>query len=233
MSPIMRLDHVGTWRRNLRAIVKYMGKVCWMQVNDTCGLHIHVSPPEGVAWTLDHLKSISRSILYFEGAVNKLVPAHRRRSRWAMSNTVENWRLRGRTMEEQLAELDRCQSMVSLVYLMNDNGRRNYAWNLTNLYDTKGTIEFRQAPGVCDSRSASIWVEFVLHFVNSSQHLTTYEELLRYSRDTRGLLAFLIAFDLPGSSVSNLRKLFRRKYGYIDPTIADQFTRCEMEEQSE
>lgn len=136
-------------------------------------------------------------------------------------------------MEEWLQELNKCENKQEIAYLMNDDGRRNFAWNFTNLFSRKCTIEFRQAPGTREAFKCYLWVEFVLHFINSSQHLTTYEELLRYPRNTSGLLVFLTAFDLPGSNLRSLRQLFRGKRDYIKPVAIREFTETELESESE
>jgi len=44
--------------------------------------HIHISP-EGGEWHIQNLKRVANALIYFEPALEKLVPEHRRGSIWA------------------------------------------------------------------------------------------------------------------------------------------------------
>lgn len=191
---------------------------------------MHISPPASTSWDLDSLKSICRSIFYFEGAINAILPAHRRNNEYAASNRCENSRLREKDLGECLRTLDDCQNNVDIADLMNDNGKRYFTWNFTNLYyGGKSTVEFRQAPGVSDESACLPWIEFVVLFINSSQRMSDLQQLSRFSRNVRGLLGFLMAFDISGSDHAVLRKLFRGKSGSINPTPAKTLTTEERE----
>jgi hypothetical protein len=191
---------------------------------------MHISPPEDTSWDLDSLKSICRSFFYFEGAINAILPAHRRNNNYAAGNRCDNSRLRGKDLGEILTIVDDCQNNIDIADLMNDNGKRYFAWNFTNLYHGgKSTVEFRQAPGVSDETACLPWIEFVMLFINSSQRMSHYHQLSRFSQNVRGLLGFLGAFDISGSDHAVLHKLFRGKSGSIDPTPAKSLTAEERE----
>lgn len=113
---------------------------------------------------------------------------------------------------------------------MNDNGRRYFAWNFTNLYyGGKATLEFRQAPGASDETACLPWVEFVASFVNSSKMMSSDRNISRFSRDVQGLRRFLTSFGVSGSNRGILESLFRGKSGYINPSPVRALVTAEQE----
>ncbi|KAJ6138445.1 amidoligase enzyme-domain-containing protein [Penicillium samsonianum] len=181
-------------------------------------------------WSLDTLKSICRSIFYFEGAILAIVPDHRRSNAYTASNRCDNSRLKGKSVRECLSILDGCENHVEIVDLMNDNGRRYFAWNFTNLYyGGKATLEFRQAPGASDETACLPWVEFVASFVNSSKMMSSDRNISRFSRDVQGLRRFLTSFGVSGSNRGILESLFRGKSGYINPSPVRALVTAEQE----
>ncbi|KAJ5263717.1 amidoligase enzyme-domain-containing protein [Penicillium angulare] len=230
VSPILSYNKQGDWRDDVRELLRSVRKICRIESNSSCGLHVHISPPDGTSWDLDSLKSICRSIFYFEGAINAILPANRRNNEYAASNLCENSRLRGNDLGKCLRTIDDCQNNVDIADLMNDNGKRYFAWNFTNLYyGGKSTVEFRQAPEVSDESECLPWIEFVVLFINSSQRMSDHQQLSRFSRNVRGLLDFLMESDISGSDHAALHKLFRGKSGSIDPAPAKTLTTEERE----
>ncbi|KAJ5778191.1 amidoligase enzyme-domain-containing protein [Penicillium odoratum] len=225
VSPILSYNKQGDWREHVRELLRSVRKICRIESNASCGFHVHISPPEGTSWDLDSLKSICRAIFYFEGAINTILPANRRNNEYAASNLRENSRLRGKDLRNCLKTIDDCQNNVDFADLMNDNGKRYFAWNFTNLYcGGKYTVEFRQAPGVSDESASLPWIEFVVLFINSSQGISNPQQLSRFSQDVRGLLGFLREFDMPDSDHAVLHNLFRGKTGLIDPAPTKTLT---------
>ncbi|KAI1261770.1 hypothetical protein F5Y18DRAFT_440164 [Xylariaceae sp. FL1019] len=51
-----------------------------------CAMHTHVSPGIGKRFTLAQVKWILKWISLFDGAITKIMPAHRKDNAWAMSN---------------------------------------------------------------------------------------------------------------------------------------------------
>ena len=108
------------------------------EANEQCGTHIHVSPNGG--WDLDGVVEISKSVIFFESAINALVPAHRQINKWVASNRIDNMNLAGKGMEQIFREIEQCGSLDELVQLMNPDYDRYYAWNFTNVgEDVKAT----------------------------------------------------------------------------------------------
>lgn len=124
----------------------------------TCGTHIHVSPGDS-NWTLDQVKNVSRSILYFEEAFEVLLPPERRGNRECRSNRFENPELKHLPdLVSCFQKIQDCTTIKALVHLMNakeeDPSRvseewsgekavteRCYGFNFENLMEGKiGTI---------------------------------------------------------------------------------------------
>ena len=128
-------------------------------MSDTsCGTHLHVSPG-GSEWTLDQVRNVSRSILYFEEAFDALLPLERRWNRQCRSNRVDNPQLRCLPdLDVCCQAIQECTTIKAVTHLMNAREAyflsvyevvagefpetdRRYAFNFENLMEGKiGTI---------------------------------------------------------------------------------------------
>ncbi|KAI1834896.1 hypothetical protein DTO013E5_4712 [Penicillium roqueforti] len=229
VTPILFYQAQSPWRDQLRHMFRALNLVCKISTNPTCAVHVHISPPQGNPWSLRTLKSISRHIFYFEPAILSIVPDHRRYNRYAASNYCDNSRLKGKTFRRCLALIERCTNHVEIADLLNDGGRRYFAWNLTNLYyGGKTTIEFRQALASNDEKSCLPWVEFVASFIHSFKISASDTTFPRFSRDVQGLKKFLTSFELSGVNCGILDSLFHRKSGAIEPRPMRELTVSEQ-----
>lgn len=132
----------------------------------TCGTHVHVSPGGDSNWTLEQVKNISRSILYFEEAFEVLLPPERRGNPECRSNRVENPKLKHLPdLDACFQKIQECATIKALVHLMNakeedlsniceeSNGEiavteRRYGFNFENLMPGKiGTIGMHCSSG--------------------------------------------------------------------------------------
>ena len=77
------------------------------ETSEQCGTHIHVSPNGG--WHLEDLIEIAKCVIYFESAINALLPAHRQINNWAASNRDGNINFDGMGLEEIFREIERWQ----------------------------------------------------------------------------------------------------------------------------
>ena len=124
----------------------------------SCGTHLHVSPG-GSEWTLDQVRNVSRSILYFEEAFEALLPSERRGNRQCRSNRIDNpWLSYLPDLAACCQAIQECTTIKALTNLMNARGNhrpstfqyvtgereetdRCYAFNFENLLEGKiGTI---------------------------------------------------------------------------------------------
>lgn len=77
------------------------------------GLHVHISPAwSRPDWDPDVLKSFCLSIFHVEGAIEAIVPHHRRHNIWATNNYRDNEVLRGKSVEACAALVDACTSVT-------------------------------------------------------------------------------------------------------------------------
>ncbi|KAJ5091280.1 amidoligase enzyme-domain-containing protein [Penicillium alfredii] len=231
LAPILHHQDRSYWRDDVRHMFKALNLICKVQTNQSCAVHVHISPPRGSPWNICTLKMICRCILYFEGAINAIVPHHRRGNPYAASNTCDNSNFRGKNERERLRLVELCKNHVEIADLMNDNGKRYFAWNFTNLYyGGKSTIEFRQAPGATDETACLPWVEFIASFINSCKIVASDRTIGPFSRDVKGLRRFLTNFQLAGFNRGILESLFWGKSGYIAPSPMRELTMAEEEE---
>ena len=124
----------------------------------TCGTHVHVSPGDS-EWTLEQVKNVSRSVLYFEEAFEVLLPPERRGNPECRSNRSDNQQLKDLPdLEACFQSIHQCTTIKAVVHLMNakegdhspvdeePNGEktlteRRYGFNFENLMEGKiGTI---------------------------------------------------------------------------------------------
>ena len=154
----MRYEFASLWRQNLRLHFQIVESYAEIMSHVTCGTHIHVSPG-GSRWTLDQLRNISRSILYFEEAFELLLPPDRRGNRECRSNRIDNPKLRHLPdLDTCCQRIHECTTIEALVCLMNAKENhsflvhenlnweryvteRRYGFNFENLLEGKlGTI---------------------------------------------------------------------------------------------
>ena len=115
----MRYEPGSSWRQNLQSHFEMIESYAVIMSDITCGTHIHVSPGDS-RWTLDQVKNISRSILYFEEAFEVLLPPERRGNRECRSNRIDNPKLRHLPdLESCYQKIYECTTIKALVFLMN------------------------------------------------------------------------------------------------------------------
>ncbi|KAK5655776.1 hypothetical protein OQA88_5314 [Cercophora sp. LCS_1] len=144
--------------------------------------HIHVSgapsplSPEGLA-------SLAKAALYYESALDALMPAGRRDSvaYWCQSNRASR-AIINTGLLDSLAVLDTAQSTREVVETMNlfpcasaygkANGKKKdfvrgkvYKWDFTGMIGERGTVEYRQPAGSLSAEDAAGWVTLALAFV--------------------------------------------------------------------
>jgi hypothetical protein len=170
------------------------------------------------------VKRVASSWLWFERAVEVLVPHHRRTSSYCRSHCRNSAALNNLTISQALAAIDACQSIDGVVTTMtgHGNGRRLYSLNLVNLVipERPSTLEFRRAPATVEAEEISAWCELIMSFVLSALRVGTTSRLASFSRDVEGLRLFLDAGLDEDASLSELvfvDWLFEGKEGWLEP----------------
>lgn len=206
------------WREAVRKLYESLSNDAYLCVNESCGLHVHISPDGESVWTLQDLKRISQAIIYFDSAIECLVPPHRRQNVWSKSNRVDNPKLNGKSDSRILKMIDSYETLDDIVMLMINGSDRNYGWNFTNIY-TGGTftVEFRRGPGAAQREICLQWTEFVINFVHAAKCGGTESELAVYSRDVQGLRHFLRGYPVSKGDPSLINPLFENKTGSLQP----------------
>ncbi|KAK4187128.1 putative amidoligase enzyme-domain-containing protein [Podospora australis] len=186
------------WATDLATIFSVLHSSYLVLPSPHCSTHIHISScsssPYGQGspglFTPDQITSLAKSALFFESALDQLVPPERRNNPyWCQSNRGNPF-LAGRPLSQCLAlvEDNAMGTMREVVEKMNlfpadsaygkAHGRKEdfvrgkvYKWDFTGMLPPgeggsgRGTIEFRQAPGSLTSENAEGWITLALAFV--------------------------------------------------------------------
>jgi hypothetical protein len=168
-------------------------------------MQVSISCNDRYGWnSLDDLQSLSKAIVYFEGAIKSFVPEHRQENYYAKRNasptkttsTTSRSNIYFAHESDYVGSvklLDHCWTVRNLVELMN-NGEKCWSWNFVHLgTDTMdGRVEFRSPPGVDNCEDCFAWIHFAVEFVHASIfEKTTLERLEMFTRDFIGLSSFL------------------------------------------
>jgi len=190
VSPIY---HVGWyWASDLDTIFDTLHGAYIVSPSPNCSTHVHVSgTPSPLA--AHELAALAKAALYFEPAVDALVPPPRRGSAayWCQSNR-DSAALKMVPLDDCLEALDHAGSSDrGVVEAMNlcpaasaygrAHGKKHdfvrgkvYKWDLSGMLPRTaggtglGTVEFRQPPGSLSAAEASGWVMLALAFVAAS-----------------------------------------------------------------
>ncbi|KAF9644758.1 hypothetical protein BDM02DRAFT_3121338 [Thelephora ganbajun] len=196
VSPILHFND-GHFRDYVQGVWNRIGALCVVATNESCGTHVHVSPSN--EYTSAQIKDVARAALYFEPAINALVPPLRRNNEFCKNFLASNKHFTGKTVEQAIAMVDGVDdSRKAIIELMNPPDRltepdRYYTWNFTNLVAGGFmTIEFRQGEGVITPAGALAWAEFVVTFVGAAVAVAkTYGDLKKFALNVHGLKDFL------------------------------------------
>lgn len=185
VSPI--LDLSASWMAHLSLIFKTLKSSFTLASSSNTSTHVHLStsPP----MPADYLGALAKAILYFEPAMDALLPPSRASSYWCQSNLV-NPALKTLSLAQCFEQLDYCADVNDVARTMcsfpakSAYGRANgysqdfvhgvYKWDFSGLVDPSmclssnasphGTVEFRQCPGSGSGEEARTWLMLALGF---------------------------------------------------------------------
>ncbi|KAI1503279.1 putative amidoligase enzyme-domain-containing protein [Biscogniauxia marginata] len=176
VSPIFTSGYA--WTTDLASIFMVLKSGFIISPSPNCSTHIHLStsPP----LQTPQLAAIAKAVLFFEPAVDTLLPSSRASSYWCQSNR-NNPALKLLSLPQCFEYIDYCVDIPSIARTMclfpakSAYGRANgytedfvhgvYKWDFSGLDSGIGTLEFRQAPGSCNAEEAVTWVELAVCFV--------------------------------------------------------------------
>ncbi|KAI8625623.1 putative amidoligase enzyme-domain-containing protein [Xylariaceae sp. FL1651] len=177
------------WSTHLSLIFRVLKTYFTVTPSAHCSTHVHLStsPPLQPV----HLSSIAKAVLYFEPALDSLLPPDRATSYWCQSNRT-NPVLKPLSLAQCFEYLDACayppqgagtHDVVRAMCLFparSAYGRAHgftedfvhgvYKWDFSGLIlpheggQGKGTLEFRQAPGSRSAEDVRTWVELAVAF---------------------------------------------------------------------
>jgi Putative amidoligase enzyme len=197
VSPVFDVCPKSRWRDSVVDTWKYLRRRYFIEVNQLCSTHIHISLVP--SYTLTDLKRIACSAIYFEPAFEALVPKERRGNIWAKSNWLDNPRLaqRGVSRLDSMTLIERAGYTDKLIESVQGKGDRDYAWNFESLIK-HDTIEFRKPPASLTPGEALSWAELAMNFVQASTKYGTSERLQKIPSTVQGLRWLLRQAEVPG-----------------------------------
>ncbi|KAF2745039.1 hypothetical protein M011DRAFT_460517 [Sporormia fimetaria CBS 119925] len=155
--------------------------------NPHCSTHVHLSPkpsparPNGT-WELSDVQKIAKAVLYFERAVDAVMPARRWLNPYCQSNRHNDaaaalpQKLPGEKLAAYIENINGAGTIVQVVNMINAVGppptggawtrSKVFRWNFCPLIEGgPSTIEFRQPPGSDNETHTRLWINFAVAFV--------------------------------------------------------------------
>jgi len=236
VSPVLQGDDGLDSVRLVLESVRRIG----IDVNSTCGFHVHVDATSGPLSKFSCLKRLVQCFVALESAFDCLVArdasmraTNRRanRNRYCRSNVLALGTL---SKKQRWHRIEEALSMSDLVSLVNPNNDRYRKLNLTNLTkrDRPSTCEFRQHGGVSELLAAEAWIRLILCFCSVAandpsssrkcllrQEATLTEEVRALFRlvDCTGLESFYLLerrlFPIIQSNSTNRRREWKCRCG--------------------
>jgi hypothetical protein len=138
------------------------------RVDRRCGFHVHVDCSD---LTLEQLKRVALMFVKFEQVFDVLVPQSRRGTNNGYCRSIKS---RWANIEDAFAAIKKATTIRDLIGVVNAHDRY-YKLNLTNLqgFNSRMTIEFRQAAGTWNAEKAINWIRVCVAFVEEARNQKT------------------------------------------------------------
>uniref|UniRef100_A0A093VMZ9 Aspartyl/glutamyl-tRNA(Asn/Gln) amidotransferase subunit C n=1 Tax=Talaromyces marneffei PM1 TaxID=1077442 RepID=A0A093VMZ9_TALMA len=229
---VVRGRYVYPWMSSIKKLFTFLQDKTIVLVDNECALQVSVSANDHYGWdSLEQVKSLSKSILYFEHAIRSVLPQDRHDNDYAKWNgsptqttstiTRMNPQFEGTSgVELRIALVDACATVAELIELMN-NDQKRWSWNFTNLEADAnsnlihGRVEFRSPPAVDNWRECAAWIHFTMEFVHAAiSTRATMHRLGAFESDWEGLMKFLDS--VPPLMSNDSKVTYRRELGLSD-----------------
>ena len=171
------------------------------------------------------------AIIWFEPAIEAVLPKQRRQNKWAKTNHRDHPQFKVQTIEDIFHTIDSCETTDAMIECMNPQDDRYFGWNFTNLRaNAIGTVEFRRPPGVTGQATCLSWMEFTAAFVRAAISIQDPTSLLRNQQSVEGMKSFLHTALPEGVRIRDaFGRIFRNKSGRIDVAPLRPLTQQERE----
>ncbi|KAF3407440.1 hypothetical protein DPV78_000523 [Talaromyces pinophilus] len=182
VSPIFKYEEGMKWANQIKRLSNYIMQHTEPGMNETTGLHVHVSPANG-RWSLADLKRVAEAIVYFDEPLRTLFPEHKYTKACLKSNLRDNpsfsTLLPGQSANSLVQNAQTIDELIDIMNPMKEEdvrSRRTYAWNFTNNSEnpsicatlSKNTIEFRSPRSTTECKLIEQWIAFTVTFLHGS-----------------------------------------------------------------
>lgn len=148
-----------------------------------CGSHVHVSPSRG-AFRFSELKAIAFAVFFYDGQVQKILPANRRKNHYCYPNKKHSPYLYHKKINQVLKSIKNTEDKKELVKIVQGLSKKDrpLLWNFHNItrmpFATEkaiGTVEFRGGKYLRGPAKTKRWISFAVAFVVLAiQEVTCY-----------------------------------------------------------
>lgn len=206
-SPAFSVGPISRWRAQVIATWEYLLQHYHVAPNPVIGSQIDIMLAP--SYTLSDLRQIASSAIYFEPAIEALLPGHghrhpdtqgpripHARSNWLDSPFLAR---RGKSRAQSIAAIEIAPDKEAVIRLMtgprseaNPWLNRSYAWIFSDLFNNN-MIGFRKPPTSSSANDVLNWAEFLITFVQAAVEFGSGASLRAFPSDLRGLRSFLAA----------------------------------------
>jgi Putative amidoligase enzyme len=191
-SPLFRAYRGSPWREEVERTWAFLQNEYEITTSTECGTHIHISIRRG--FSLADMKKIAQCIMFFEPAIEALLPDERRGNSYMKSNWLDNRKfgLQNKSPRQAIREIGLAQTRQEIVGLMSPDLDSHFAWNFQTLQRLR-TIEFRKGTPSKNAREALMWAEFAMSFILSAMQTRDVPTYLGNTQpNVGGLKAFVL-----------------------------------------
>ncbi|KAK3377558.1 hypothetical protein B0H63DRAFT_220622 [Podospora didyma] len=165
VSPKLPVSPSSHWREHVNALWAFLDQNYSITGDDTCGTHIHISVDGD--YDLSMMKAIASAVIYFEPAIEALLPETRRGNHHTMSNWIDNPSLGhlGMSRAAAIQRIKSCKTHEEVIYIVSPG--KPYGWNF-KAWSRLKTIEFRRGAPSQSADDVFMWADFVMAFVKAA-----------------------------------------------------------------
>ncbi|KAK4135061.1 hypothetical protein BT67DRAFT_420686 [Trichocladium antarcticum] len=210
VSPILTAYKGGVWRKDVQKMWQFLVGEFRVSADESCSTHVHLSLASGFA--LSQLKRLAQAVIYFECAIEALMPVDRRGNEYARSNWIDNKHLayKNLTRDQSMLAIEACKSQRDVINLMNPDQSKYFGFNFLALEKYK-TVEFRRGAASTTVNHVFKWVEFAMTFLQASIQASDMGTFKKFQPTVSGLKQFFSSAELVNDAGMNQAKYTERQ----------------------